>query len=126
MTTPEPEVVSTAEDVAAAAEPDAAPVAVHGTVDVVEHHHLHGPGEHDEPVLSKLDRSYLRSVGIGYLGGVVAIFVFMLINIHLAAPDLSGVTKVAVAIGVAFWIGIMGGVVAVGMWARRNEEQLHH
>lgn len=115
MTTPEPEAATSAP-----------PAPADLSVDVVEHAHAHGRGEHDEPVLSALDRSYLRSVGLGYLGGVLVIFGFMLITIHLANPDLSAATKVAVAVGVAFWIGVMGGVVAVGMWARRNEEQLHH
>jgi hypothetical protein len=82
--------------------------------------------EHDMDTFSSLDRGYMRSVAFGYLGGVLAIFAFMFLTISVAAPDIPMPAKVGVAIGVAFWIGIMGGVVAVGMWARKHEHELFH
>lgn len=125
MTTSEPDAVTSPEPVEEGGADVPAPPA-DAEPSAAEHAHAHGPGEHEEHVFSQLDTSYLRSVGLGYLGGVVAIFVFMLITINYAASDLDLGVKIGVAIGVAFWIGIMGGVVAVGMWARKNEEQLHH
>lgn len=76
---------------------------------------------------SDLDRTYGRSVAAGYVGGFAVILTFMIIVLFWAteAWDIPAGAVVASAAAVAVWIGIMGGVVAVGMWATKHEEDLH-
>jgi hypothetical protein len=87
----------------------------------------HGPHEHGHDSFSTLDRGYGKAVATGYLGGIVVIFGFMFAVLSYAMGDSLSVGGRVLASGaVAFWIGIMGGVVAVGMWAQKHEEELFH
>lgn len=94
-----------------------------------EHVPFEVPGqayEHDMETFSKLDRGFGTSVFFGYLGGVVVVFAFIFIAMSVAAPDIPMTARVGAAVGVAFWIGILGGVVAVGLWAQKHETELFH
>jgi hypothetical protein len=82
--------------------------------------------EHDLETFSKLDQGFGRSVFLGYVGGVVVIFAFILVVMFVVAPDIPAPAKVGAAFGVAFWIGILGGVVAVGRWAQKHESEIFH
>jgi hypothetical protein len=91
----------------------------------------HG-GSHDvEPLhdethqFTKLDRSYGKAVLIGYAGGFLVIFAFLVITL-VVVGDIPAIAVVASGIAVAFWMGILGGVVAVGRWAMEHEEEIHH
>jgi hypothetical protein len=87
----------------------------------------HGPHEHEHESFSSLDRGYGKSVAAGYAGGMLVIFAFMLVVLNRAVGDtMSFGGQALAAAAVAFWIGIMGGVVAVGMWAMKHEEELFH
>lgn len=70
-----------------------------------------------------LDRGFGRAVVIGYLTGFVAIGLLM-VAILLVQTDLPLGAVIGAAVGVAFWIGVMGGVVAVGLWSGRHEREL--
>jgi hypothetical protein len=50
----------------------------------------------------------------------------MVLVMHYADPDLPWYVQVLVGVVVAFWIGIMGAVVAVGRWSMRHEKELFH
>jgi uncharacterized membrane protein len=82
--------------------------------------------EHKRPTASQLDRAFGHSVLLGYIAGIVAIFGIMFAMLSYAAPDIPLGAKLGAAAGVALWIGIMGGVVAVGMWARKHEHDIFH
>jgi hypothetical protein len=82
--------------------------------------------EHDLETFSKLDSSFGRSVLFGYIGGVVGIFLFILVTLFAVAPDIPTQAKFGAAAGVAFWIGILGGVFAVGAWSAKHESEIFH
>ncbi len=80
--------------------------------------------EHSEPSFDEVDRGFGGAVAVGYAGGLIVIFVLMVLVFHNADPSLPWYTQALMAAGVAFWIGIMGGVVAVGKWAQKHEKEL--
>jgi hypothetical protein len=94
--------------------------------DVVHHEMAHHPGEHSGSVFSVLDTGFGKAVATGYLGGMVVIFVFMFFVINNATDTLSLGVKALISAGVAFWIGVMGGTIAVGMWSMKHERELFH
>lgn len=70
-----------------------------------------------------LDRGFGRSVAIGYAVGFFVILGTVM-AILAAQTDLPFGVILGAAIGVAVWIGVMGGVVAVGVWSMRHEKEL--
>lgn len=83
------------------------------------------PTHDDTHAFSTIDRTFGKAVLIGYLGGFLAILAFIFVTLE-AVSDLSPAAAVASAVAVAFWMGILGGVVAVGRWATIHEEEIHH
>jgi hypothetical protein len=82
--------------------------------------------EHDRKTFDEVDRTLGAAVVAGYAVGLLVIFGFMVLVMHYADPDLPWYTQVLVGVVVAFWIGIMGAVVAVGRWSMRHEKELFH
>jgi hypothetical protein len=86
----------------------------------------HVEATHDDThTFSAIDRTFGKAVLAGYLGGFLAIMVFIFITLEVVS-DLSPGAAAASAAAVAFWMGILGGVVAVGRWATLHEEEIHH
>ena len=79
----------------------------------------------DTHAFNELDRSYGKAVAAGYAGGFLVIFVFLVVTLAVVG-DIPTPAIVASGIAVAFWMGILGGVVAVGKWAMKHEEEIHH
>jgi len=70
-----------------------------------------------------LDAGFGRAIALGYALGVPFIFAFVAILIALVS-DLEVASILAIAGAVSFWIGVMGGVVAVGLWSGRHEHEI--
>ncbi|HEX9259284.1 MAG TPA: hypothetical protein VF855_07080 [Acidimicrobiales bacterium] len=87
----------------------------------------HPASEHDEPTFSEVDRTFGKSVAFGYVGGFLVLGLFFFLVMSWAGGDSTPLgARIAVSIGIGFWIGIMGGVVAVGRWAARHEHEIFH
>ena len=69
-------------------------------------------------------RAYLLGL-VGYAIGVPVIFTFVLVVVKIMASDISGVSLFGIALGVSFWIGVLGGVVAVGLWSHHHEDEIY-
>jgi hypothetical protein len=83
--------------------------------------------EHDVEVFDHLDKGFSKAVLAGYVVGVVAIFAFTFFALAYAAgDDIPLGARIGAAVGVAGWIGIMGGVVAVGRWSMKHESEIFH
>jgi hypothetical protein len=80
---------------------------------------------HPTPEDNTLDVSFGKAVLGGYLLGFLALGGFFFAVLSVATDTIPLVARIGVAAGIAFWIGIMGGVVLVGRWSMRNEEALH-
>jgi hypothetical protein len=70
-----------------------------------------------------LDRGFGRAIAVGYVLGFLAIGALMAVILSVQTTLPLGAV-IGASIGVAFWIGVMGGVVAVGMWSGRHEQEL--
>jgi len=86
----------------------------------------HVEATHDSThAFAKIDRTFGKAVLAGYLGGFLVIMAFIFITLEVYS-ELSPGAALASAVAVAFWMGILGGVVAVGRWATLHEEEIHH
>ncbi len=86
----------------------------------------HVEATHDDThAFAPVDREFGKAVLAGYAGGFVVILLFLFITLE-AVSDIPPAAAAVSAIAVAFWMGILGGVVAVGRWASRHEEEIHH
>jgi hypothetical protein len=95
--------------------------------EVVEADMAPGPvREHDQEVFDSLDKGFSKSVLLGYIAGVFCIFLFMFLALNWAAPDIPMGARIGASVGVCVWIGIMGGVIAVGRWTMKHESDLFH
>jgi hypothetical protein len=87
------------------------------TIDAPDHAVKH----HPEPgIKDELDRSFFRYLAYGYLGGFITIFVLMFVILLTIGDAVEWPQAALMSGGVAFWIGIMGGAVAVGAWTQRH------
>lgn len=77
-------------------------------------------GEYD------VDRGFGQAIAKGYVGGVIVIALIVIGIMRMAAPDVTGWSLAIIPIGVAVWIGVLGGVIAVGLWSQRHERDLFH
>lgn len=108
--------------------PDQTPAVAHTEVRAVIE--PHGSGHVDElhddtHAFAPTDREFGKAVLAGYLGGFLVILAFIIVTLEVMA-DIPIGAEVAAAVAVAFWMGILGGVVAVGRWATKHEEEIHH
>jgi hypothetical protein len=95
------------------------PPAVPAVVDHVEATH------DDTHEFSAIDRTFGKAVLAGYVGGFLVILAFVFVTLEAVSDIPPGAAAVS-AIAVAFWMGILGGVVAVGRWASKHEDEIHH
>lgn len=72
-----------------------------------------------------LDLSFGKAVAGGYLLGFLVLGSFFFAVLSWTTDTIPTIARIGVAAGIAFWIGVMGGVVLVGRWAARNEDRLH-
>ena len=72
----------------------------------------------------ELDRSYLRMVAKGVVGGILVLWVLMIAVMKNAMPDMPGAALVGGAFFVGMWPGALGGVVAVGAWSNRHHGEV--
>jgi hypothetical protein len=83
------------------------------------------PTADDTRRATSLDVGFGKAVAAGYVLGFVALGAFFFAVLSWATDTIPFGARVAVAAGIAFWIGVMGGVVMVGRWALRHEDELH-
>ena len=84
-------------------------------------HDEHGPADR-EWTHDPLERSFFGTVGRGYVVGIVVFGLFALLVTRTQAPDWGIGAAIGGAAFVAFFAGVLGGVVLIGLWAMKNEE----
>jgi hypothetical protein len=69
-----------------------------------------------------LERSFFGTVGRGYVIGILVFGLFAFVMIRTQAKDWGVGAAIGAAAFVAFFAGVLGGVVLIGLWAMKNEE----
>jgi hypothetical protein len=69
-----------------------------------------------------LERSFFSTVGRGYVIGIIVFGLFAFLLARTQAPDWGTGAAIGAAVFVAFFAGVLGGVVLIGLWAMKNEE----
>ena len=69
-----------------------------------------------------LERSFFATVGRGYLIGVLVFGLFAFLVARTQAPEWGTAAAIGAAAFVAVFVGVLGGVVLIGLWAMKNEE----
>ena len=69
-----------------------------------------------------LERSFFGTVGRGYVIGIIVFGLFAFVMIRTQAKDWGVAAALGAAAFVAFFAGVLGGVVLIGLWAMKNEE----
>jgi hypothetical protein len=69
-----------------------------------------------------LERSFFSTVGRGYVIGIIVFGLFAFLLARTQAPDWGFGAALGAAAFVAFFAGVLGGVVLIGLWAMKNEE----
>jgi hypothetical protein len=69
-----------------------------------------------------LERSFFATVGRGYLIGVLIFGLFAFLVARTQAPEWGTAAAIGGAAFVAVFVGVLGGVVLIGLWAMKNEE----
>jgi hypothetical protein len=81
----------------------------------------HDPGDR-EWTHDPLERSFFGTVGRGYLIGIIVFGLFAFLLARTQAPDWGFGAAIGAGAFVAFFAGVLGGVVLIGLWAMKNEE----
>jgi hypothetical protein len=111
---------------AVSTQPDPTPAVAHASAAIEPHESGHVDELHDAThAFGPTDREFGKAVLAGYLGGFLVILAFIIVTLEVMA-DIPIGAEVAAGVAVAFWMGILGGVVAVGRWATKHEEEIHH
>ena len=84
-------------------------------------HDEHGPADR-EWTHDPLERSFFGTVGRGYVIGIIVFGLFAFVMIRTQAKDWGVGAALGAAAFVAFFAGVLGGVVLIGLWAMKNEE----
>ena len=84
-------------------------------------HDEHGPADR-EWTHDPLERSFFGTVGRGYAIGIIVFGLFAFAMIRTQAKDWGVGAAIGGAAFVAFFAGVLGGVVLIGLWAMKNEE----
>ena len=84
-------------------------------------HDEHGSGDR-EWTHDPLERSFFGTVGRGYVIGIIVFGLFAFLMIRSQAPEWGTAAALGAAAFVAFFAGVLGGVVLIGLWAMKNEE----
>ena len=84
-------------------------------------HDEHGPADR-EWTHDPLERSFFGTVGRGYVIGIIVFGLFAFAMIRTQAKDWGVGAAIGAAAFVAFFAGVLGGVVLIGLWAMKNEE----
>ena len=84
-------------------------------------HDEHGTGDR-EWTHDPLERSFFGTVGRGYVIGIIVFGLFAFLMIRSQAPEWGTAAALGAAAFVAFFAGVLGGVVLIGLWAMKNEE----
>ncbi len=84
-------------------------------------HDEHGPADR-EWTHDPLERSFFGTVGRGYVIGIIVFGLFAFAMIRTQAKDWGVGAAIGGAAFVAFFAGVLGGVVLIGLWAMKNEE----
>ena len=84
-------------------------------------HDEHGPADR-EWTHDPLERSFFGTVGRGYVIGIIVFGLFAFAMIRTQAKDWGVAAAIGAAAFVAFFAGVLGGVVLIGLWAMKNEE----
>jgi hypothetical protein len=74
---------------------------------------------------SRFDMSYFRMVTKGIIGGVIVVAIYMVVVLWNGNRDLDAASIIFPAVFIAGWVGILGGVVAVGMWAEKHHGEIY-
>jgi hypothetical protein len=69
-----------------------------------------------------LERSFFGTVGRGYVIGIIVFGLFAFLLARTQAPEWGTGAAIGAAVFVAFFAGVLGGVVLIGLWAMKNEE----
>jgi predicted cobalt transporter CbtA len=69
-----------------------------------------------------LERSFFSTVGRGYVIGIIVFGLFAFLLARTQAPEWGTGAAIGAAVFVAFFAGVLGGVVLIGLWAMKNEE----
>ena len=69
-----------------------------------------------------LERSFFGTVGRGYVIGIIVFGLFAFLLARSQAPEWGMGAAIGAAVFVAFFAGVLGGVVLIGLWAMKNEE----
>ena len=67
-----------------------------------------------------IDHTFGRAVFKGYVAGFVLFFILTFV-VMSAFTHLAVWGRLGASLGVAVWVGILGGVVGVGGWAAKRE-----
>ena len=101
----------------------------HSPVQTTDQAHTAETGGHDEHAPADrewthdpLERSFFGTVGRGYVIGIIVFGLFAFVMIRTQAKDWGVAPPSAAAAFVAFFAGVLGGVVLIGLWAMKNEE----
>jgi hypothetical protein len=99
------------------------PVQITGQVHAAEAagHDEHEPADR-EWTHDPLERSFFGTVGRGYVIGILVFGLFAFAMIRTQAKDWGLGAAIGAAAFVAFFAGVLGGVVLIGLWAMKNEE----
>jgi hypothetical protein len=84
-------------------------------------HDEHGPADR-EWTHDPLERSFFGTVGRGYVIGIIVFGLFAFAMIRTQAKGWGVGAAIGGAAFVAFFAGVLGGVVLIGLWAMKNEE----
>lgn len=84
-------------------------------------HDEHAPADR-EWTHDPLERSFFGTVGRGYVIGILVFGLFAFAMIRTQAKDWGVGAAIGAAAFVAFFAGVLGGVVLIGLWAMKNEE----
>ena len=101
----------------------------HSPVQTTDQAHAAGAAGHDEHepadrewTHDPLERSFFGTVGRGYVIGIIVFGLFAFAMIRTQAKDWGVGAAIGGAAFVAFFAGVLGGVVLIGLWAMKNEE----
>jgi hypothetical protein len=101
----------------------------HAPVQTPDQAHPAGAAGHDEHEAGDrewthdpLERSFFGTVGRGYVIGIFVFGLFAFLMIRTQAKDWGVGAALGAAAFVAFFAGVLGGVVLIGLWAMKNEE----
>ena len=101
----------------------------HSPVQTTDQAHTPETGGHDEHAPADrewthdpLERSFFGTVGRGYVIGIIVFGLFAFVMIRTQAKDWGVAAALGAAAFVAFFAGVLGGVVLIGLWAMKNEE----